>query len=98
MGLVKTSLMVTLEALAAGIRVVRQWARRAGMTSDPLWAPMAEDGGFEELDAGGQTSLAGPLTLTIHLTASPRRREFPFNWKRGTSHACGPFRLPRLPG
>jgi len=60
-GLVKTSLMLTFEAVAANIRIVRQWAKRTGMTSDPLCKPMPENHGFEELDENGQICLAEPL-------------------------------------
>jgi hypothetical protein len=55
-GIVKTSLMLTFEVVAANIRLVRQWAKRNQLTADPLCAPMPEGHGFEELDAHEQIS------------------------------------------
>jgi hypothetical protein len=62
-GLVKTSLMLTFEVIAANIRVVRKWSRRTGLMSDPLCAPMPTNYGFEELDENGQICLAMPFTF-----------------------------------
>ena len=60
-GLVKTSLMLTFEVMAANIRLVRQWSKRTGMTDDPLCEVLLPDYGFEELDANGQGRLAEPF-------------------------------------
>ena len=60
-GLVKTSLMLAFEAVAANIRLVRKWAERVALTSDPLCAPFPEDHGFEELDENGEICLAEPF-------------------------------------
>ena len=60
-GLVKTSLMLAFEAVAANIRLLRKWATRVGLTSDPLCAPFPADHGFEELDENGQICPAGPF-------------------------------------
>ena len=59
-GLVKTSLTLCFEVVAANIRLVRQWARRSEFTADPLCVPMPQSHGFEELDAHGQISLTEP--------------------------------------
>jgi len=58
MGIVKTSLMLTFEVVAANIRIARQWAKRNDLTTDPLCEPAPEDYGFEELDADGNICLA----------------------------------------
>lgn len=60
-GLVKTSLMITFQAMAANIRLIRQWSRRTGDVTDPLSEPMPENFGFEELDEHGQISLTEPF-------------------------------------
>jgi len=60
-GLIKTSLMLVIEAIAANIRVLRKWSKRTGDVSDPLCVPMPVNHGFEELDLHGQISLAEPL-------------------------------------
>jgi hypothetical protein len=60
-GLVKTSLMLAFEAVAANIRLLRKWAKRFGRTLDPLCVPFPADHGFEELDANGQICPAGPF-------------------------------------
>ena len=60
-GLVKTSLMLAFEAVAANIRLLRKWAKRVGLTSDPLCVPFPVDHGFEELDENGQICPAGPF-------------------------------------
>lgn len=62
-GLVKTSLMLTFEAVAADIRLVRKWAKRVGLTEDPLCEPFPPDHGFEELDENGQICLAEPFSF-----------------------------------
>ena len=62
-GLVKTSLMLTFEVVAANIRLVRKWAKRTGFTTEPLCAPFPTDHGFEELDENGQICLAEPFCL-----------------------------------
>ncbi len=62
-GLVKTSLMLTFEVVAANIRIVRQWAKRTGLTTDPLCVPFPLDHGFEELDENGQICLAEPFSF-----------------------------------
>jgi hypothetical protein len=62
-GLVKTSLMLAFEVVAANIRLVRQWAKRNKLIDDPLCIPMAKDHGFEELDENGKVSLAEPSFL-----------------------------------
>ncbi len=62
-GLVKTSLMLTFEVVAANIRIVRQWAKRTGLTTDPLGVPFPLDHGFEELDENGQICLAEPFSF-----------------------------------
>ena len=60
-GLVKTSLMLTFQAVAANIRLIRQWSRRTGDVTDPLSELMPENFGFEELDEHGQIALAEPF-------------------------------------
>ena len=60
-GLVKTSLMLTFQAIAANIRLIRQWSRRTGDITDPLSELMPENFGFEELDEHGQIALAEPF-------------------------------------
>jgi hypothetical protein len=60
-GLVKTSLMLTFEVVAANIRLVRKWAKRTGLTTDPLTVAFPPDHGFEELDENGQICLAEPF-------------------------------------
>jgi hypothetical protein len=55
--------MLTFEVIAANIRIVRLWAKRTGLTSDPLAAPMPVNYGFEELDENGQICLAEPFTF-----------------------------------
>jgi hypothetical protein len=60
-GLVKTSLMITFQAMAASIRLIRQWSRRTGDVTDPLSEPMPENFGFEELDEHGQISITEPF-------------------------------------
>ena len=62
-GLVKTSLMLAFEAVAANIRLVRKWAKRTGLTTDPLCVPFPLDHGFEELDENGQICLAEPFSF-----------------------------------
>ena len=53
MGLIKTTLMLAFEVMAANLRLVREWAKRMGENSDPLHEPFPEDFGFEEIDAEG---------------------------------------------
>ena len=53
MGLIKTTLMLAFEVMAANLRLVREWAKRTGENSDPLHEPFPEDFGFEEIDAEG---------------------------------------------
>ena len=53
MGLIKTTLMLAVEVMAANLRLVREWAARTGENSDPLHEPFPEDFGFEEIDAEG---------------------------------------------
>ena len=53
MGLIKTTLMLAVEVMAANLRLVREWAARTGENSDPLHEPFPEDHGFEEIDAEG---------------------------------------------
>ena len=53
--------MLTFEAVAANIRLVRKWAERVALTSDPLCSPFPEDYGFEELDENGEIRLAEPF-------------------------------------
>jgi hypothetical protein len=60
-GLVKTSLMLTFEVVAANIRLVRKWAKRIDLTTEPLCVPFPTDHGFEELDENGQICLAEPF-------------------------------------
>lgn len=60
-GLVKTSLMLTFQAMAVNIRLIRQWSRRTGDVTDPLSELMPENFGFEELDEHGQIALAEPF-------------------------------------
>jgi len=60
-GLVKTSLMLTFEVVAANIRLVRKWAKRTELTTDPLCVPFPTDHGFEGLDKNGQICLAEPF-------------------------------------
>ena len=60
MGPVKTTLMLTFEAVAANLRLARQWARFHGDSSDPFNAAFAGDHGFEELDADGSIRRVEP--------------------------------------
>ncbi len=60
-GLVKTSLMVTFEVMAANLRILRQWAKRVQNFSDPLCVEYPEDQGFEELDSSAEMQLTLPL-------------------------------------
>jgi hypothetical protein len=60
-GLVKTSLMLTFEAVAANIRLIRQWSKRTGDITDPLSVPMPVSHGFEELGEDGQIDFAEPF-------------------------------------
>ena len=60
-GLVKTSLMLTFEVVAANIRLVRKWAKRTSLTTDPLCVEFPPDHGFEELDENGEICLAEPF-------------------------------------
>ncbi|HUX04025.1 MAG TPA: hypothetical protein VMV53_03860 [Acidimicrobiales bacterium] len=60
-GLVKTSLMLTFEAVAANIRLVRKWAKRTDLTTEPLAVEFPPDHGFEELDENGEICLAEPF-------------------------------------
>ena len=53
MGLIKTTLMLAFEVMAANLRLVREWAKRTGENSDPLHEPFPEDFGFEEIDVEG---------------------------------------------
>ena len=52
-GLIKTTLMLAFEVMAANLRLVREWTARTGENSDPLHEPFPEDFGFEEIDAEG---------------------------------------------
>jgi hypothetical protein len=60
-GLVKTSLMLTFQAVAANIRLIRQWSRCTGDATDPLSELMPENFSVEELDEHGQIALAEPF-------------------------------------
>jgi len=60
-GLVKTGLMLSFQAMAANIRLIRQWSRRTSDVTDPLSELIAEHFGFEELDEHGQIALAEPF-------------------------------------
>jgi hypothetical protein len=53
--------MLTFEAVAANLRLVRQWAKRIGLTDEPLCEALPPDHGFEELDANGQMCLSEPF-------------------------------------
>jgi hypothetical protein len=53
--------MLTFEVIVANIRLVRQWAKRTGLTDDPLCEVVPLDYGFEERDENGQTCLSGPF-------------------------------------
>ena len=53
--------MLTFEAVAANIRLVRQWAKRTGLTDDPLCEVVPLDCGFEERDENGQICLSEPF-------------------------------------
>jgi hypothetical protein len=53
--------MLDFEAMADNIRLVRQWAKRTGMTDDPRCEVLPPDYGFEELDADGQICLSEPF-------------------------------------
>ncbi len=59
-GLVKTSLMLTFEVVAANIRIFRQWSKRTGDVSDPLAEEFPPHHGFEELDEFGRPSPVEP--------------------------------------
>jgi hypothetical protein len=48
-------------AVAANIRLIRQWSRRTSDVTDPLSEPMPENFGFEELGEHGQIALAEPF-------------------------------------
>jgi hypothetical protein len=58
MGMVKTSLMLSFEVVAAKIRIVRHWFKSNDLTTDPPCQPVPQDYGFEELDANAQICLA----------------------------------------
>jgi hypothetical protein len=73
-GLVKTSLMLTFQAVAANIRLIRQWSRRTGDETDPLSELMPENFGFGSLTSTARLRSLSRLTSTIHLTNSPPRR------------------------
>jgi len=73
-GLVKTGLMLSFQAMAANIRLIRQWSRRTSDVTDPLSELIAEHFGFEELDGMARSRSLSPSTSTIHLTNLPRRR------------------------
>ncbi|MDE2281851.1 MAG: hypothetical protein KGJ92_03655, partial [Actinomycetales bacterium] len=64
MGLIKTTLMLAFEVMAANLRLVREWAKRTGENSDPLHEPFPEDHGFEEIDAEGNVRVASPDDLS----------------------------------
>ena len=64
MGLIKTTLMLAFEVMAANLRLVREWARATGENSDPLHEPFPEDGGVEEIDAEGNVRVASPDDLS----------------------------------
>jgi hypothetical protein len=53
-GLVKTSFMLTFEAMAVNIRLLRVWSRCTGDVTDPLCAPYPKYYGHEEVDENGQ--------------------------------------------
>ena len=63
MGLITTTLMLAFEVMAANLRLVREWAKRTGLTTDPLCVPFPLDHGFEELDENGQICLAEPFSF-----------------------------------
>ena len=56
-GLVKTSLMLTFWAMAANIRLLREWSKRTGDIADLLSEPYPEHHGHEEIDEFGQVIL-----------------------------------------
>jgi hypothetical protein len=60
-GLVKTSLMVTFEVMAANLRILHQWAKRVQDFSDPLCVEFPEHQGFEELDWLAEVQLSYPM-------------------------------------
>ena len=64
MGLIKTTLMLAFEVMAANLRLVREWARATGENSDPLHEPFPEDVGVEEIDAEGNVRVASPDALS----------------------------------
>ena len=64
MGLIKTTLMLAFEVMAANLRLVREWARATGENSDPLHEPFPEDVGVEEIDAEGNVRVASPDDLS----------------------------------
>ena len=53
--------MLTFEAVAANIRLVRKWAKRTDLTTEPLAVEFPPDHGFEELDENGEICLAEPF-------------------------------------
>lgn len=59
-GLVKTSLMLSFEAVAANLRLVQKWAWFFRGDSEPPASDTAEDHGFEEIDADNQVRLVDP--------------------------------------
>ena len=83
MGLIKTTLMLAVEVMAANLRLVREWAKRTGENSDPLHEPFPEDFGFEEIDAEGNLwsvaaddpSPPGSLTADLSLAGPDTSHE-----------------------
>ena len=56
-GLIKTSMMLLFEVLAANIRLVRNWAKRVHDLSDPIAREFPVDFGHEELGEIGDIDL-----------------------------------------
>lgn len=75
-GLVKTSLMVTIAQVAANLRLLRGWAARTGDRTDALTALDPEDHGFEELEpgTGGPGITSPPLATSPPSALSPPAR------------------------
>ncbi len=53
--------MLTFEVVAVNIRLVRKWATRVELTTDPLCVAFPPDHGFEELDENGAICHAEPF-------------------------------------
>jgi len=63
-GLIKTTFMLTIVAMATNLKLVREWARREGVVTDSRHEQPSEDFGFEELGPDGEIVLS-PASLDL---------------------------------